>query len=657
MLQPHRDALQPGLPRLNYQGSSPSFSTEAVKDKFVASSQSAPPPPGSSTRIFIKLVGAGVGLAMFQLLIPAILFGYTFATYDGYFSFDDWTLATTAPLGRVTAIANFLDTVISLSVAPTMGFFAYVVAVKWLRASASNERSHMLTPVQYALQLNLFDAANIVALLRAQRFLSNTGKATRHFRANRVTIPRHLKQSTMLLFWLVTIRYAVSGVNTALQASAVAAPVATKEMPELDQAEMMLGRALNRSRCHEVQDDSDRWRRASCGLSNGSANEGFAFLPGSNTARTNTSSTHALAWLDEGSAIVVPPARPAARFEARSPSIASTCRSVTAQCLCQGVGDPVYPTTAETRCLTGPQSNLAIDCSSDARFNATAFLTLNQRGGSVNSYTAYPAAALLHANGSLVDDRALFAPTTNKFSIGAVITSLTYANHVGQEQWAGDTGFFVHGHQGAWNILQCDVEVSEVVYAYSPGDKYRLQSRSAAPLDLTTYLAYHADVGLDSVTIQVDGAGLGGSASYADSFSRVLSKSILAMASNIFLPEPAISISGGDQLGTVLDLRLVLAWTILAVLSSFSAVLVALLAAFSCLSAGPAHGSFASATAERLSDPLFLSNWLFGSRALNAKEEYSDNPLELFEPEHEGDRLVMGPHWDGCAWTLSPRRA
>lgn len=98
----------------------------------------------------------------------------------------------------------------------------------------------------------------------------------------------------------------------------------------------------------------------------------------------------------------------------------------------------------------------------------------------------------------------------------------------------GDTGFFLHGNRGGFNLLTCEIESLAVTYHYFNGS-YTLLAREPSDLAQGQRIADGSWAGLYYVPIAVDGAGLY-SGSYADAFSARLS--LVTLATTVYVVEP-----------------------------------------------------------------------------------------------------------------------
>ncbi|GAA5890638.1 hypothetical protein JCM6882_000609 [Rhodosporidiobolus microsporus] len=612
---------------------------------------SQPKPPRTRFTTFVKVLLFGLVLALAQVVVPAVLAAYLFIVYYGTASTETWILRSTAPFNRVTTIANFVETAFSLSVGPVMGIYAYSVAAKWLRASASadiKQKGQLVTPVQLGLAMSLLGQSNWSSLYKYDKHAAGFGKSLIFFKRNKVTPPRYLARAAALLTWLLGCRAIASGINAALQYTGGAALVPGRPSTVVPAEARSLGRAVNTTRCDTFSNGGDGTVTYSgnavttCGLDLGRNYNGW--FPQSQTVLSNTSTAHAVAWTTSGEAILVPPTLPQYGYQATTTAAQSACRSVTAQCTTCEVG------AFGPRC-DGPEAYPNFNCSADAHFDAAALFHFEQQASH-----GMPYGSVLLANGSA----GVYSGSGNTFPMGFIITSSAYSDGIDNDHFNGDTGFLRHGNAGTWNVLQCNVTALQVSYVFSPPSTFRIVSRSNADNDLTSYLAVNPEVGLSDIVSAVQGAGLNGAlVSYSTAFGRALSKSVLSMASVVFEPARTLQVQSPEVLGTVLDLRLYLAFNVLAALASLAILYITLstLTHLLLTSSPYTHG-----LSKRLRDPLFLLNLLYGRRVSLAQHEaaktspWSGEAIKLFEPEREEDRLVAGTWWDGEGWALKGER-
>lgn len=99
-----------------------------------------------------------------------------------------------------------------------------------------------------------------------------------------------------------------------------------------------------------------------------------------------------------------------------------------------------------------------------------------------------------------------------------------------------NTGFFVHGESGAWNVLLCTVKVVSSTYRYTNGSFHTLTA-TTADLNMTKRIATMVSSGYltDRVPNAVEGTGLL-SGDYVSSFALELSRELAGMSASIYEP-------------------------------------------------------------------------------------------------------------------------
>ncbi|KAJ7193431.1 hypothetical protein GGX14DRAFT_405497 [Mycena pura] len=204
------------------------------------------------------------------------------------------------------------------------------------------------------------------------------------------------------------------------------------------------------------------------------------------------------------------------------------------------------------------------------------------------------------------------------------------------DTFVGDTGFFVHGHSGSFNVISCSVAVQNVKYEFSNGS-YMTREQTMADLDTARRVAALSN---DNIPTQlppvVDGIGLL-SGNYAASFSRELSREMVALSSQIWMNASA------QQVFTVVPnvgsrFRLVPLGLFAIVMALYG--LIALFLTFQALRATSAQ-AYASLARMRLMDPLTMINAAYGP--LDASRTWKEDSKALFGVEGEQDRLNVGP--------------
>ena len=105
------------------------------------------------------------------------------------------------------------------------------------------------------------------------------------------------------------------------------------------------------------------------------------------------------------------------------------------------------------------------------------------------------------------------------------------------------SGWFVHGNNGAWNVVFCNVTALDVTYIYE-SSRYILHSSSPKSLTTTRYImaAGFQLLGTTVVSVAVDGAGLQSGTTYEGAYSLELSRQMLARAAFIYEPANVLQI-------------------------------------------------------------------------------------------------------------------
>lgn len=122
------------------------------------------------------------------------------------------------------------------------------------------------------------------------------------------------------------------------------------------------------------------------------------------------------------------------------------------------------------------------------------------------------------------------------------------------DELVGDTGFIIWGHQGGLNVVDCQVNVVDVLYQYLPPSTYVMKSSSPSSLLHTQYLSKYVPTGA-TITTAVQGAGTRtGSMSFADAAALELSKRTVAGAAVLFDAQPIAEVLGRPIIGSTVKL-------------------------------------------------------------------------------------------------------
>jgi hypothetical protein len=102
----------------------------------------------------------------------------------------------------------------------------------------------------------------------------------------------------------------------------------------------------------------------------------------------------------------------------------------------------------------------------------------------------------------------------------------------------GDTGFFLHGNKGGYNVLTCNIKSLNVTYHYFNGS-YTLISSAPSDLAQAQRISDGSWAGPLYVPDAVEGAGLF-SSNYADAFAAKLSSVALSATAYVIEPTNAL---------------------------------------------------------------------------------------------------------------------
>ena len=99
-----------------------------------------------------------------------------------------------------------------------------------------------------------------------------------------------------------------------------------------------------------------------------------------------------------------------------------------------------------------------------------------------------------------------------------------------------NTGFFVHGESGAWNVVLCTINVVSSTYQYTNGSFHTLTTTNA-DLNMTKRIAtmLSSNYLTQRVPNAVEGTGLV-SGDYVSSFALELSQELAGMSASIYEP-------------------------------------------------------------------------------------------------------------------------
>ncbi|KAF8994379.1 hypothetical protein BDQ17DRAFT_1431041 [Cyathus striatus] len=431
------------------------------------------------------LVGGPIVIGVFGMVLAVI--SYTCVAHKCWIA--DRHLVSTASLGKVLTISQVASHVTPVTIPLLMGLTSYHIAEKWLKASIT-EGPNRPSPMQFGLLLSVLNSANIPSLFSALLYFLGFGQTQEQ---KNYPAPPILRRSTAFLFISLLTTYLITGSDAWLHVTSKAV-IIESILPYSNHNSSLisepLGRAINHTQCDEAQ--LIGWPSLSygpsCGqITGGSAGDGVTMMPGLRTL-SNSSSTHRIVFANDQTAIVVPVTIPPnVSYTAPTIGVKSSCKSVTKNCL--------SPNTSTGYDDYGPQSTLNIKCSKKTKFKASpgfGLAALDDKGNSADGFNV----------------------SSNPFHVGSVVTSMAYYDEDDSlfDDYVGSSGWFIHGNQGAWNIIYCDVAAVDVAYAYksSTSEFTIMTSTPSSLLDTRAIITYEFQIydSSDPVATVVDGVDL-----------------------------------------------------------------------------------------------------------------------------------------------------
>ncbi|KAJ7058556.1 hypothetical protein C8F01DRAFT_1255705 [Mycena amicta] len=459
---PYREA--PTLLHANQTSSSTLSPNRPTYDKSAptpeGAAQFAPAPTDPDPLWTIVLTG---GLIVLAVLL--VLGGLMIQIFRMHVYHIDRAIYTTAPLGPTLAIIHVTSLVVGLSVPIVLGLSAYSLAGRWLAASRvdGNDRP---TPYQLGVMMKTLNGANVSALWHSSNYIAGRTAAPG---GKNIRSPPMLRKIVFMLLFFLLLGYGATLVETWLGSVSLAVPYPVTDNSTGVQL-LLFGREVNHTLCEETKDASNN-QPYQCGLVHGSSGnpqaEGLRIL-----TMNGLSKTTVIAFTDDSTAIMVPPTTNLSALDqlglelgwvATTLGVKSTCTSVTAQCI-----DPEN---------LGPNAGLVTNCSASVNFNTTA----------LQSDTCNPYQATMYG-GPLGPDGVPYACLKNsnstQFRFGIEVNSYAYSADYSTsgETFVGDTGFFLHGNRGGYNLLTCNVSVLNVKYHYFNGT-YTVLSSTTGELE------------------------------------------------------------------------------------------------------------------------------------------------------------------------------
>ncbi|KAJ7159729.1 hypothetical protein C8R46DRAFT_1039002 [Mycena filopes] len=560
----------------------------------------------------LKLLVTGLAIVLAVLLVALGVVIQVFVVH--FYHITGGAIFTTAPLGRTLTIVHSSSVVVAMSAPIAIGVGAYWLAGRWLAASRNDAGVNRPTPYQLGVLMKTLHGANLEALWESSTYVVG-GSSAPGGRA--LPRPPMLGYAVLMLLAFLSLAYGSAGAELWLGAvsEAVLYPVTTPL--QTSGTLPALGREVNQTMC-------DQWASSiqnkpyQCGLNQGSG-PNFAALSAQLLTMNGVSASNVVAFTDDASAIMVPPATnlsESLEYVATTYGVKSTCSSVTAQCIDMG--------------NLGPQAGLALNCSSSVAFNTTSRISGCNRFNTAGVESSF--GGPLSANGTLLPCSQ--NPDSVDFRVGVVAISGAYNvdNTVGH--FVGDTGFFVWGNKGAYNVLVCDVHSLNITYRYFNGT-YTLLSSAPSDLAQAQRVADGAQGGPFYVAPAIDGTGLL-AGNYADAFARKLSQVSLAMTAYAIQPSAVLGVqSVVANIGSRFPLPPFLLLLAISCVYSLLVLAVTLKAIHEVLRA-PHEIAIARS---RLVDPTTAISTAYGPE--EAKYRRSASHGQLFGRETDGDRLSV----------------
>ncbi|KAF7982208.1 hypothetical protein HWV62_29392 [Athelia sp. TMB] len=550
----------------------------------------------------VPVVLITVGLALGLLV-------YIFVVHD--WSRDGSAIQTTADLQNLLTISQILTTVVGKTVSFIITVHVFQLASMWLKASAAND-DRRPSPSQLGLLMSILQSGSIVAWLKA---CVMRARVTKESKRQSLPWPPLLGRAVTVIGLLLVISNGITLLDTWLHASSRAILI-TRTSPYASPSTANFGKAINETQCAEHTFSSPSEVGETCGLVSGS--NGAALVgPGMGLQTlSNSSQTNSVVFTDDQYAIMVPSSLPNDTL-------------LTSQC----VNPNVF----------SPEAYLNLSCTGYPllKLNTTAIAN-----GIIPSGVVDPGTGDINDDESGTDN--FVAAKTNPFSVAAVITSLAYYEAAAGDGFVGDTGFYLHGDLGGWNVVYCNVTTVNIQYEYTPPSSTAPSSQGGTYTTITTNLAPAPRIpmlvatGLDNGPIlswvpdRVDGVGWQGAGNYLESFALEMSRELMAFTAMLWQPEQVLSIQ--DVAGVIgsrvqiAPLALYVGAVLLYAIIAFAVAILAIIESHSTPFAHLAH--------MRLTSTLAYIHGMFGP--IEATRTWEKDGLEVFSTETEADRLNVG---------------
>ncbi|PPQ81379.1 LOW QUALITY PROTEIN: hypothetical protein CVT25_015900 [Psilocybe cyanescens] len=564
------------------------------------------------------------------------------------------SIISTAPLGKVLTITQVMSHISPISIPIIMGLFSYLFSAEWLRSSGVNEGRNRPTPMQYVhridssvLESGRADYDNHDGRLGLLMSMCNSPSIWSFFTSvkyvalnrptdigGKVTPAPMLRQSIFVLGSLLAISYIAAGADAWLHASSTSIIILSNSAYVVSSVLPSLGRKINVTMCQAASafntDAIGHITAASCGILNtGSGGSGTQLAEGIRVL-SNSSNLHKVAFADDQTAIMIPPRFPSnITYEARTVGVRSQCTTITKVCIFE-VADGSFLDY-------GPDALLNLDCSrAGIKYqNGTQLSPLCALDGPLyqrNEYFFQVSA----------DDRLMhrIKPKTicSPFTAGEVATSFAYLNpNRPLDTFVGNTGWFVHRSEGAWNVIFCNVTALDVIYTYA-SSRYIVQSATPKSVDDTQHvMAAGFDGQTTAISQAVDGAGLDTSTTYEQAYSVELSRQMLARGALLYEPADVIRIQSENNIvGS--NLRTLPLALFISVLLVFACQIIWITLR---IIIAARNVKFVSLAALYLNNPLAVVQTLYGRT--DPELTWDDDVAKRFGTETDFDRLRVGP--------------
>ncbi|KAF8955571.1 hypothetical protein BDZ97DRAFT_1926616 [Flammula alnicola] len=558
------------------------------------------------------LVGTLVICILLGMIV--LLLAYLCVAHKCYTS--KLALISSAPLGKVLTISQVGSHVATASVPIVMGLFSYLLGAQWLQSSSTRSQNRP-SPKQLGLLLSICNGANISALFTSLKYLFRGKKS---HKVQDIQSPPILRRSILLLALLLTVVYIATAADTWSHAVSQTIAITSNRAYSLS-AIRNFGRAINATMCAPIPNNVNEglMDQNTCGLINfGSGGSGATFAEGLRVV-SNSSAFHRVVFTDDQIAILVPQNLPGnITYSAQTVGVKAHCTTVTKQCMTP---------------MSNPDGSLD--------YGPDASLSLNCTKGGVKYYgngTTQNGLCSLDSSGNCVSGWEI---PSNPFTAGEVVKSNAYSDTVTEDTFDNNTGWFIHGNQGSWNVVFCNVTTLDVVYTYA-SSRYFHYSSSLTDVNSTQHIM---TIGLSAATTAisyaVDGAGITSNVTYEDTYALELSRQMLARGAKVYETTDAL---GVEYEYNIIGTRLQLIPLVLFCISMVTLAAFVLLVILRTIQASR-NVPYVHLAALYLKDPIMTVQRLYGHA--DPVLSWEDRSDKTFGEESEADRLLVGPALSG----------